>query len=296
MANEVYGYRENYEKVEVHPKDYTDQLAQDNLLVNSNWKEGIINQKAQPSYIGGSTKKLSIDGWFCINNVSQLDVHEDYINIYNRDPSSLSYVGQSNRQKTENYLTVAVYARTINGTLEARLGYYSNSTFKEKIVTLEEGLNVFTTDEITDEFSQLNFVLNPNSNAYLEYAKVEKGKHYTGMQVWNKTIELLNCYIRYISFYGSPVKRIGYVGTNGMYITYELPIEMAENPSVEFPEKVAFRIHGTNEYKEVAITEATVISKVSNALTVRLKGSFGYSSWNCCMVENLGIAFDSNTY
>lgn len=281
-------------------KNYTlaemGDLCKDNLLFNSNWKEGIINQKAQSSYIGGSTKKLSIDGWFCINNVSQLGVHEDYINIYNRDSSSLSYVGQSNRQKTEDYLTVAVYVRTLNGTLEARLGYYSNSTFKEKTVTLKEGLNVFTTDEITDEFSQLNFVLNPNSNAYLEYAKVEKGKYFTGMKAWNEDSEILKCYVGFISFYSSTVKRIGFVGNTEMYITYELPIKARKNPTVNFAEKVGYRMHGTNEYKETNITSADVTQMVANALTVRLKGDFGFGSWNVASVENFGVSFDFYNY
>lgn len=298
MEEKVYGYDESFNKVEVHQKDYTDQLAQDNLLVNSNWKEGIINQKAQPSYIGGSTKVLSIDGWFCINNVSQLDVHEDYINIYNRDPSSLSYVGQSNRQRTEEYLTVAVYVRTLNGTLEARLGYYSNSTFKEKKVTLKEGLNVFTTDEITDEFSQLNFVLNPNSNAYLEYAKVEKGKHFTGMSAWYYPIEFLKCVYRYINFYGQSIKRVAFVGQSMAYITFELPTTMVENISVVIRENTNMLWQNDNTQSPIStkITNAEIQSKQGNAITVVLYGNFGNTNWRVAYCSSVGVEFDGYQY
>ena len=281
MESKVYGYDESFNKVEVHPKAYTDQLAQDNLLFNSDWKKGIINQKGQKSYVGSSSKVYAIDMWACINNVTKCDVLENKIKISNTSSSTQAYFGQQNKQKTDDYLTVAIFISSLSGTIEARLGYYSNSSFKEKKYTLKNGLNVFTTDEVTDEFSQLNFILNPNSNAYLEYAKVEKGKYFTNMAAWNEAIELLKCYAKYYCFNAQPdIEHKKYVlavqvDTNKARMTIDLPTKINKTPSVKVGYLYIVNI-ATGGWH--LVTSITAINYVGNKLTLDLQTQDNISS------------------
>ena len=278
-------------------EDVKNTFVNDNLLTNSDFRSGIINQKGQASYVGSSSKVYAIDMWACINNITKCDVLENKIKIYNEDSTDVSYFGQQNKQKTDDYLTVAIFISSLSGTIEARLGYYSNSSFKEKKYTLKNGLNVFTTDEKTDEFMQLNFVNSPNSSAYLEYAKVEKGKYFTGMPLWNRALEVLKCYYRYVDFNKYAIKRFMFVGSKMAYITFELPNSMVKTPSLVFPAgvKASWQKQDGNII-DTTVDSASILAINKNAVSVQLNGNFGETSWKVATCHSLGIAFDAYDY
>ena len=58
-------------------------LCNPNLLTNSDFKSGIINQKGQTSYVGTQPKVVyGIDMWRCSNEMTKLEVLTNKIRIY----------------------------------------------------------------------------------------------------------------------------------------------------------------------------------------------------------------------
>ena len=72
------------EYVKYDNTDITSDIKQpnDNLLINSDFKSGIINQKGQTSYTWGFNQRLyTIDSWFVNYENSTVTVNTGYINV-----------------------------------------------------------------------------------------------------------------------------------------------------------------------------------------------------------------------
>ena len=266
----------------------------DNLLTNSDFISGIINQKGQTQYVHSSgARTYGIDCWYVTGGNSSMATNDKFLSINLHNNGNFGCV--LNIDKTnEKYLTFTIKRNLI----EAQSVTFDVSTMnvaQDYFFDIDENtkLGIYFWD--TGSKKAWLYIMR-NGIFDIAYMKLERGQEFTGMPVWNEADELLKCYRKYISFYSEHVIRIGFVGSNELKITYELPIKMDGIPTLNIPKKIAYRIHGTNDYIEKPITGASIIAMAGNAITVSIKAAYGYTIWNSCYVENMGIAFDSNSY
>lgn len=200
-------------------------LCNPNLLMNSDYRSGIINQKGQTSYTKGSEdwgKMYSIDMWALQRGV-QLNVNDGNISVKCTNSSEpgyllqkLDYVGKA---------TAAINIQSIIGevSLETAYGEYE---------LLKKGLNIITYD-FGFEQSQgwFSMRISEGATVVIDYMKLEKGSYFTGMPVWNKSIELLKC--QYDSVLVKAYNAFS-ARADGTYLSFLIPCQkMRKTPSIK---------------------------------------------------------------
>ena len=162
-------------------------LCNPNLLMNSDYRSGIINQKGITSLdkSDGSTE-LGIDGW--IQYGINCSVATGSITFANRtsarhtvqQPLDIPYrVGDK----------VTFYASCFNITGNIYIYLTGLDTQKKK---LTNGDNEFTFS-LTSGLQRFYIELEPNAVVSFNCKKLEIGEHFTGMPAWNEAEELLKC-------------------------------------------------------------------------------------------------------
>lgn len=164
-------------------------LMNDNLLTNSDFRSGIINQKGQTSYGYVDKPLLTIDMWITYGVNIAIDATS--IRVINR---------QTNARTLRQYIngdsgvyTVYVNVKTISGNVYVNL---NNDTSKNK--KLAQGENKFQITVLsTESLKSFALYLEANADVYIYSIKLEKGPRFTGMKPWNKGIEFAKCINKY---------------------------------------------------------------------------------------------------
>lgn len=158
---------------------------QDNLLINSDFKSGIINQKGQTSYGYVDKPLLTIDMWITYGVNIAIDVTN--VRVVNRQTSARTLRQYVNGDS--GIYTVYVNVKTISGNVYVNL---NNDTSKNK--KLVQGENIFQITVLsTETLKSLALYLEANADVYIYSIKLEKGPHFTDMPTWDKSTELLKC-------------------------------------------------------------------------------------------------------
>lgn len=253
-------------------------LQRSNLLINSDFKSGIINQKGQSSY--NTIYQYGIDMWYMISN-GTLKLNSNSITV----SSDLKFFFDKQLPNDNYTFTVSVSGTIYKYTFVGFNGTSKTTNLNVKGKTL--GVEMISN----------YIVLYMNGNTFdIEFIKLEKGSSYTGMPAWNETLELLKCCRYYISFFGNPISRIAFVGMNYALITYELPIKMAKVPKVKSGSGMLWQNDNTSSPKTTNITSAEVYDMIGNAITVKLYGDFGNNTWRVAFCNSLGMEFDAYNY
>lgn len=199
-------------------------LCNPNLLLNSDFRNGIINQQGKTSYLKGSNdwgKIYSIDMW-AIQRGIQLSVNSNIISVEctnSNEPGyllqKLDYVGKA---------TAAINIKSITGSVSLNTAY-------GKYELLKKGLNIITYDfgfEQSDSWFSIR--ISEGSTVVIDYMKLEKGSYFTGMPVWNNSIELLKCQRYFVKLDTIPIYTID--TTNAVYyLTKNLSVDLQKVPS-----------------------------------------------------------------
>lgn len=157
----------------------------DNLLINSDFKSGIINQKGQTSYGYVDKPLLTIDMWLSYGVNVAIDVTN--VRVVNRQTSARTLRQYVNGDS--GIYTVYVNVKTISGNVYVNL---NNDTSKNK--KLVQGENIFQIIVLsTETLKSLALYLEANADVYIYSIKLEKGPHFTDMPTWDKSTELLKC-------------------------------------------------------------------------------------------------------
>lgn len=160
----------------------------DNLLTNSDFKSGIINQKGQTSYVGDGSKNFyTIDMWYATKNVT-VTVHDGYVNFKNNTTETNYVIQILNEQPDENYCG-AVNVKSIVGTCFLRTQDKDFTKLHEDL-NLVKGLNTISFNGAVE---RTGIYLGANASIDIEFIKLEKGSYFTGMPVWNNSEELTKC-------------------------------------------------------------------------------------------------------
>ncbi|KXU52136.1 hypothetical protein HMPREF3037_00335 [Candidatus Stoquefichus sp. KLE1796] len=197
-------------------------LCNPNLLMNCDYRSGIINQKGETSYAYVDKALLTIDGWISYGVNVGLDA--DSIRIINRQTSDRT-LRQYVEGKSGTY-TVYVNVKSITGNVYVN---FNQDISKNK--KLVKGKNIFQiTLSSSENLSSFTLLLEANADIYIHCMKLEPGEHFTGMPPWNRASELEKCKERFLFV---PVIFNGYVDENGkIFIACEDSRKLVKEPSL----------------------------------------------------------------
>ena len=167
-------------------------LCKPNLLMNSDYRSGIINQKGITSLdkSDGSTE-LGIDGW--IQYGINCSVATGSITFANRTSVIHTVQQPLDIKDLKAGDKVTFYASCFNITGSVYIYLTGLDNQRKKLVN---GDNEFTFT-LTSSLEKLYILLAPNAVVSFNCMKLEPGEHFTGMPVWNEASELYNCLERY---------------------------------------------------------------------------------------------------
>ena len=180
------------EFVDYNGNDITNIIIQpnDNLLINSDFRNGIINQKGLNSYTCDNNQRLyTIDSWYINCENSTVIVNNGYITVdlkgndfgqavHSLNKNTLEYLTATIKFKDQDLKIIKI--NTTNLEIEKDYFFDINSNFKL-------GIFFWGTSNSAWFYIQGNGVFN------LEYIKLEEGIEYTGMPTWNEAEELNKC-------------------------------------------------------------------------------------------------------
>lgn len=163
-------------------------LCNPNLLMNCDYRSGIINQKGITSLdkSDGSTE-LGIDGWILYG--INIAVGSNYVTFANRTSANHTVQQELNIKSLKAGDKVTFYASCFNITGNVYVYMTGLDTQKKK---LSNGDNEFTLT-LTSALEKFYIELEPNAVVSFNCKKLEIGEHFTGMPAWNEAEELLKC-------------------------------------------------------------------------------------------------------
>lgn len=177
----------------------TKDVCNPNLLINADFKSGIINQRGKTTYTGKTGSiTYTIDRWLCDRSPdSSLTVNDGYISVVLPENTSFGcYVeGDLNgaltlsiKFKDEDVQSLSLnnYTQDDYGNLRYDFGIIDGlDCHVIKYVQYgETEFNLWIRNPVGDETKTLS----------IEYIKLEKGSVYTGMPEYNASEELLKCW------------------------------------------------------------------------------------------------------
>lgn len=219
-------------------KNYTlaemGDLCNDNLLTNSDFKSGIINQKGQTTYdfSSQSNGEFTIDMWKITKMKLIVKSAEGTIRIENSDTTSHSISHKHFDKPLIN--THTFYANVKNVSEGCYMWFYNRETggTYEQSENLVSGDNVWTWSPSQPGDIIQNFGILIPAGGYIELyqCKLEEGSYFTGMPPWNRASELEKCKERFLFV---PTVFNGYVDENGkIFIACEDSRKLVKEPSL----------------------------------------------------------------
>lgn len=251
-------------------------LYNPNLLMNSDYRSGIINQKGITSLdkSDGSTE-LGIDGWILYG--INIAVGSNYVTFANRTNTTHTIQQPLDIKSLKAGDKVTFYASCFNITGNVYIYMTGLDAQKKK---LSNGDNEFTFT-LTSALERFYIELAPNAVVSFNCKKLEIGEHFTGMPAWNEVIELLKCYAKYYCFNAQPnINNNKYmlavqIATNKVRMTIDLPTQINKTPSVKVGYLYIVTI-STGAWH--LVTSVKSINYVGNKLTLELQTQDNISS------------------
>lgn len=245
-----------------------ESLQRQNLLINSDFKSGIINQKGLQTYSGQiGSKVYTIDMWYTSGiNVA---VNQGYLRLVNRQTSECGFAQYINTNETNDY-TITVYVSTIvSGNVKVAL-YDENENEITRSQNLQLGLNTLNVN--SKKISKVGLLCAANCDLNLWFVKLEKGSCYTGMPAWNYTLELLKCQ-RYLlvvkPLFGNSTYFKSQSGPRASMVVIQVPtpVQMNKKPVVAGTVLAKYRCYSDKEYW-ITVTNPEVDSISSTHLNI----------------------------
>lgn len=200
-------------------------LMNDNLLLNSDFARGIINQQGKSSYTYTNKTILTVDGWLSYGvNVA---VASYYITVANRDTSPHT-LRQPMKHKT-NKVTLYLNLKNVTGNSYV---YFNGYTDKQQ--KLVEGEHTYTFDIESGEITVMSFNLEANASFNFLRGKLEDGEYFTGMPPYNYGQQMLLCRRKFKTMVGRVYRYAQKAGKfNGVQFPLVNEYEMDGTPTVK---------------------------------------------------------------
>lgn len=241
-----------------------------NLLINSDFKSGIINQRGfDNTTITGWSKKGTIDRWiFSGSGDATAEIDTDSMSI-SGDSSLIQTLSQ---QCQPGIYTVATNITDLTGTLKISLVYTDDTTIDSTV----SGTGLFVhTFEATKAVKGVMFRCNGASSSFtFDSIKLEKGSIFTGMPQWDETTELLKCKRHFQQYYRYPIFKTSSTTNVSYFVPVSFQVEMAKMPTIT---KVEI-LNGSNASETGANINSSVLS-VNNIVKIQLDKTIGETGY-----------------
>lgn len=198
-------------------------LCKPNLLLNSDFRNGIVNQKGKTEYNNTSySSMMTIDGWFT-----------DYgkVNVY---ASSVYFNNTGNTEygfKQPVKFSEGTYTFYLDCAISGSARLLIRNTDNEIVINETLPNTCKKSFTFTDSIKFISIIASAGSAVSFNFMKIEKEEHYTGMPAWDEAFELRKCQYR---FQTGTVKGTEYTSANQQFIrTINIPT-MAKKPSVSY--------------------------------------------------------------
>ena len=229
-------------------------------------------KKNRTTYQNTNGSIVSVDRWI-IEHHTKLTVNDGYVSF-----EKGAEQGTAMTQNTEisnfvgNTYTLAVKLKDEGLRVAAGTFVTGNEVFKTHDTDDgEDDIDIWVSKNATTNKLSVFIMTSNSSPINIEYIKLEKGSVYTGMPVWNETIELLKCQRYFQTYWRFPLFL-----ENENYLSGFIPLNfspsMVKTPTLEFKELL-----GTNAVPASAKIIKTAVDK-TNIINVEFDKAFGYKT------------------
>ena len=288
MDNSVSKNTKDIEQIKEQGVQVADTIPpKDNLLVNSDFQSGIINQKGILSYVNQNA--YTIDMWQVLGSGRLVLKNVVDVQFYRVD--SLGGTARF-RQILENQQK-GTYTFTVNiKTTTSKVKMYilnENDEMIEQFV--KNGINSMTYTGTIKEVGMIIYE-GESESCYFNYLKLEKGTKFTGMPYWDRVTEILRCRRR--MYNAAPKLTYGLIGEgyaiagNQARIFINLPVSLAKSPSINF--NGDFQIWTKNgAFKTTAITVNNGVRGIQQVAIDCTINSSSFTIGDYALLRNAGV-------
>lgn len=204
-------------------------LQRPNLLDNADFKSGIINQRGfTTETLTGWSEKGTIDRWIFSGSGNATATVDD---------TKVSISGDSSLIQTLNKVapigtyTLATTIESLSGTLKVGLIFLDDSSETVDVESTGLFVHTFTTTKAVK--SVIFRCYGAESSFSFSGAKLEQGSVFTGMPVWNESIEMLKCR-RYLYTIGGAWGNMFFARADEthIYVYIPIPTPMEKTPTL----------------------------------------------------------------
>lgn len=158
---------------------------QDNLLTNSDFRSGIINQKGQTEYVNTAYKTiLTVDGWF--TDHGKVNVYEKSVYFDNNGSTEYGFKQPLN-------LPNETYTFYLDCAINGNARVFARNLENEEAINESISGTVKKSFTFTNSLKFITIIASSGTKISFNFMKLEKGSHFTGMPVWNYALELQKC-------------------------------------------------------------------------------------------------------
>ena len=255
------------------------QNPRDNLLINSDFRYGAINQRGKTSYSNASVSVYGIDAW----KTNGLQVLSNSVKLTKVKEHLLMW--QAFRLTGADIYTLTFKARA-NRTLRGEV-YETGRTFdittSWKIISVNfkaseiPSSGKYTTEDMICYVGAKWAVVNGSTQnlsstdwVEVEWVKLEEGNEYTGMPVWNYAEELIKCYRLYVKYRFLT----GFVSGKYLFVCEKLPVQMRITPTLQIGDILTSAVESTGAVSaEILLNDRELINIKADKT---LSGTFNF--------------------
>ena len=226
---------------------------QDNLLINSDFRSGIINQKGQTEYTNTSyTSQMTVDGWFI--HYGKVNVYANSVYFDNTGSTEYGY-------KHPLSLPSDTYTFYLDCAINGSARVFARNLENEEVIDETVSGTVKKSFTFTNSLKFITIIASAGTKISFNFMKLEKGSYFTGMPVWNLSVEILKCQ-RYL-FSCHKISGYGFeTGGGNVYIYVNIPTPMQKQGTVSVNSTV--QVIGDGAYKTLTISSVNVSSQDNN--------------------------------
>lgn len=243
---------------------------QDNLLINSDFRSGIINQKGQTQYVHSSgARTYGIDCWYVTGENSSMATNDEFLSINLHNNGDFGCV--LNIDKTnEKYLTFTIQRNLVEAqsvTFDVSTMNVAQDYFFDIDENTKLGIYFWDTDN-----KKAWLYIRRNGIFNIDYMKLERGQEFTGMPPWNYALEYLKC-CRYLYVWHLPeIPSHGYNSINNLsYFTgAAFPVPFSSAPTWTVKQLLMDQVDVSSDLNTINVTpnRCTSISLTGQISTI----------------------------
>ena len=209
-------------------------LANPNILLNSDYKNGIVNQIGDSSTTSTNNLKLTIDGWYLRAKSGKLTVNSKSITIESlaKNDSDLELYFHQNIPVINSGETVTIYVNvaSLSGSGKAYVSLQDSSGSTSGPKTLQQGENEFTVST-SKAFEKFLIYFEGLVKMEISQMKLEKSGAYTGMPHFDISQEIERCKVYLLRLKSYADVFAGKSDSSGLVFTIPTTIQMYKDPT-----------------------------------------------------------------